>query len=40
MIVREVLPGVAIFAVVFAHRPPGALTEIGPPALPGVAVAV
>ncbi len=34
MIVREVLPGVAIFAVVFAHRPPGALAEIRPPAIP------
>src|SRR5260221_6265122 len=37
MIVREVLPGVAIFAVVFAHRPPAALAELRPPAIPWLA---
>ena len=34
VIVRKVLPGVAIGAVVFAHRAPGAFAQIGSPALP------
>src|SRR4029079_13711690 len=34
MIVREVVPGVAGRAVVFAHRPPLALAKIGAPFLP------
>src|SRR5262249_9842284 len=34
VIVREVLPGVAGRAVVFAHGAPGALADVGPPPLP------
>ena len=34
VIVRQVFPGVAVRAVVFADRAPGALAEVGPPALP------
>ena len=34
LIVREVLPGVAVRAVVLAHRAPLALAEIRPPQLP------
>jgi hypothetical protein len=38
VVVREIVPGGALGAVVFAHRAPGALAEIGPPILPGGAV--
>ena len=34
VIVRKVVPGVAVGAVVLAHRAPGALAEVRPPALP------
>ncbi len=34
LVVREILPGVAVGAVVLAHGAPLALAEIGPPALP------
>ncbi|HEY4595109.1 MAG TPA: hypothetical protein VIJ02_01815 [Thermoanaerobaculia bacterium] len=34
VIVRQVIPGVAVRRVVLAYRPPLALGEIGPPALP------
>ena len=34
MVVGEIVPGVAVCAVVFAHRAPGALAEIGTPTLP------
>src|SRR5919106_5546721 len=34
MIVREVVPGRAPWAVVFPDRPPGPLAQIGAPALP------
>src|SRR5437899_1731761 len=33
----EVFPGVAVGAVVFANRPPLALTQVRPPPLPGLA---
>src|SRR5882724_9209770 len=35
MIVGEVIPGVAAFAVVLAHRPPLPLAQVGSPFLPG-----
>ena len=38
MIVREIVPGGAVFAVVLAHRAPLTLAEIRPPALPARAV--
>src|SRR5262249_29584303 len=34
LVVREVVPRGAVGAVVLAHRAPGALGEVGPPALP------
>ena len=34
MVVREILPGGPVRAVVFANGAPGALAQIGPPALP------
>src|SRR5581483_36795 len=34
VIVRQVIPGVAVRRVVLAHRPPLPLGEVGPPALP------
>src|SRR5437879_4288682 len=34
MVVREVLPGSAVSAVVLAHRAPGTLAEVGSPAFP------
>ncbi len=34
VIMGQVFPGVAIRAVVFAHRAPGTFAEIGPPAFP------
>ena len=34
VVVREIFPGVSVRAVVFAHGAPGALAEVGPPALP------
>ena len=34
VVVREVVPGRAVRAVVLAHRAPGALAQIRPPALP------
>ena len=34
MIVRQILPCRSARAVIFAHGPPGALTEVGPPAAP------
>src|ERR1700758_2495398 len=34
LIVRKVLPGIAIGAVILAHRAPAALTEIRPPSFP------
>src|SRR5262249_53546488 len=38
VVVRERRPGVAVGAVVLAHRAPGALGEIGTPLVPGVRV--
>src|SRR5262249_44620443 len=35
MVMAEVIPGVAVLAVVFAPRPPLAFAEIGAPLLPG-----
>ncbi len=35
LVVREVVPGVAVRAVVLADRPPLPLAEVGPPLLPG-----
>ena len=35
MIVGEEIPGIAVFAVVLAHRSPLPLAEVGPPLLPG-----
>src|SRR6266700_2795871 len=34
VIVREIRPGIAIGAVILAHRPPLAIADIGPPASP------
>src|SRR5215475_11548491 len=34
LIMAEVVPGIAIVAVVFAHRAPLALAEVGPPFAP------
>src|SRR5580658_6153542 len=34
MIVRKVVPSIAVGTVVLSHRAPGALAEVGPPALP------
>ena len=34
MIVGEVLPGVTVWAIVFSHRSPLALAEVGPPLSP------
>ena len=34
MIVREILPSIAVRAVVLTHRAPGALAEVGTPAFP------
>ena len=38
MVVRQILPRVAVRAIVFAHRPPLALAEIGSPGAPFVRV--
>src|SRR5439155_3708374 len=35
-VVGEVIPGVAVAAVIFAHRAPLTLAQIGPPLEPGV----
>ena len=35
LIVREIVPRIAVLAVVLAHRAPLALAEVGPPLLPG-----
>ena len=35
LVVAEVIPGVAVFAVVLAHGAPLPLAEVGPPFLPG-----
>src|SRR4051812_32234040 len=35
LVVAEVVPGIAVVAVVLAHGAPLALGKIGPPALPG-----
>src|SRR5262245_15269500 len=34
MVVRKIVPGIPIYAVIFAHRTPGALTEVRSPAPP------
>jgi hypothetical protein len=34
MIVREVVPGISVFAIVLAYGPPLPLAQIGPPLLP------
>src|SRR4029077_10282768 len=34
VVVREVIPGVAVRAVIFAYRPPGALGQVRPPEMP------
>jgi len=34
MIVRQVVPGIAIGAVIFPHRPPGAVCQVRAPAMP------
>ena len=38
VVVRERRPGIAVGAVVLAHRAPGALREVRSPAIPGAAV--
>src|SRR5207244_3686759 len=38
MIVREIFPGIAVFAVILAHRAPLALAEIRSPSSPMLAV--
>ena len=35
LVVAEVVPGVAVLAVVLAHRAPLPLAQVGPPLLPG-----
>src|SRR5262249_7831478 len=40
VIMSEVVPGVAVRAVVLAHRPPLALAQIRPPLLPGYALVI
>ena len=40
VVVREVVPGVAVRAVVLAHRAPLALAQVRPPRLPALAVRV
>src|SRR6516162_8910073 len=34
MVMRKIVPGITVCAVVFAHGSPGALTKIGTPTLP------
>src|SRR5262245_57081541 len=38
VVVRKVVPGAAVWAVVLAHGAPSALAQVWPPALPGRAV--
>ena len=38
MVVRERRPGIAVSAVVLAHRAPGSFGEVGTPAIPGPAL--
>ena len=40
MFVRKIVPGIAVRAVIFAHRSPGALRQIRPPEIPGLIAAL
>ena len=34
LVMRQIVPGLPMGTVVFAHRPPGPFTQVGTPALP------
>jgi hypothetical protein len=40
VIVREIIPGIAVGAVIFPHRSPGALRQIRPPQMPALVLVI